>query len=95
MAIAEVDQPPPEPGEVLVCVHATSINDFDLGILSGKPLFIRYFFAGENQSDGNMALISLGKLSPVAQPQKGSQSQTVNAEISRGIAWVPSVNLSA
>ncbi len=40
-----VERPRPEPGagEVLVRVRAVALNDFDWGILSGEPWFIRFF----------------------------------------------------
>lgn len=35
--IEEIDKPVPKNGEVLVRVHAASVNDWDWGLLTGKP----------------------------------------------------------
>jgi NADPH:quinone reductase-like Zn-dependent oxidoreductase len=43
--IVDVDTPQPAPGEVLVRVHATTVNRTDRGYRAGKPFIIR-FFAG-------------------------------------------------
>jgi NADPH:quinone reductase-like Zn-dependent oxidoreductase len=43
--IAEVDRPTPTDHEVLVRVHATTVNRTDCGFRSGKPFIVR-FFAG-------------------------------------------------
>jgi NADPH:quinone reductase-like Zn-dependent oxidoreductase len=41
LRMAEVDEPSPEPGEVLVKVLAASVNAADWHVLRGKPLFSR------------------------------------------------------
>lgn len=38
-----MEQPTPGAGEVLVKVHAVSINDWDWGLVRGKPFYIRLF----------------------------------------------------
>lgn len=38
LAVREVERPVPRPGEVLVQVHAVSINDWDWGLLQGPTL---------------------------------------------------------
>jgi NADPH:quinone reductase-like Zn-dependent oxidoreductase len=43
--IAEIDKPTPKDGEVLVRVHATTVNRTDCGFRAGQPFIIR-FFAG-------------------------------------------------
>ncbi len=37
LELTELDRPTPAAGEVLIRVHAVSINDWDLGILRGSP----------------------------------------------------------
>ncbi len=44
--VTEVDTPVPKDDEVLVKVHATTVNRTDCGFRAGKP-FITRFFAGE------------------------------------------------
>lgn len=39
----EVEIPVPTDNEVLIKVHAVSINDWELGLSSGKPFFMRLF----------------------------------------------------
>jgi len=41
LRMAEVDQPAPDAGEVLVKVLAVSVNAADWHVLRGKPLFSR------------------------------------------------------
>ena len=41
--LAEVDRPEPKDNEVLVKVHAAGVNDWELGLMAGKPLFMRIF----------------------------------------------------
>ncbi len=41
LQLREIPKPVPKPGEVLVRVHAVSINDWDLGLLQGVPLVTR------------------------------------------------------
>ncbi|NGP77371.1 NAD(P)-dependent alcohol dehydrogenase [Balneolaceae bacterium YR4-1] len=44
LEVGEVSKPIPEIDEVLVKVHSTSINDWDWGLVRGKPFVIRLFF---------------------------------------------------
>lgn len=44
LVIGDVAQPVPKDTEVLVKVHAASINDWDWGLVRGKPFIIRLFF---------------------------------------------------
>jgi len=44
LEIGEVAKPVPKDDEVLVKVHAASINDWDWGLVRGKPFIIRLFF---------------------------------------------------
>ena len=39
--IAEVDQPTARDNEVLVKVHATTVNRTDSGFRAGRPFFVR------------------------------------------------------
>ncbi len=41
--VTEVDRPDPLPGELLVRVHATTVNRTDLGYRAGTPPIIRLF----------------------------------------------------
>ena len=44
LKLKEVEKPTPKDNEVLVKVHAASINDWDWGLLRGKPFMNRLFF---------------------------------------------------
>jgi len=44
LEIGEVAKPIPSDNEVLVRVHSVSINDWDWGLVRGKPYVIRLFF---------------------------------------------------
>ncbi len=43
LTLQEVPRPTPEANEVLIRVRAISLNDFDWGIVSGKPWILRLF----------------------------------------------------
>jgi NADPH:quinone reductase-like Zn-dependent oxidoreductase len=43
VTIQEVEKPTPKDNEVLVKVHATSVNRTDCGFRSGKPYIVRFF----------------------------------------------------
>ena len=43
LTIKELDVPTPKNDEVLIRVHATTVNRSDCHVLSGKPLFMRFF----------------------------------------------------
>lgn len=43
LQISEVEKPYPKDDEVLIKVHAVSINDWDWGLLTGLPKFYRIF----------------------------------------------------
>ncbi len=43
LEVKDVERPDPRAGEVLVRVHASSINDWDAGLLAGKPFLTRLF----------------------------------------------------
>lgn len=43
LKLEQVAIPSPRPDEVLVKVKAAAINDWELGLLSGKPIFMRVF----------------------------------------------------
>ena len=44
LEVGEVSKPVPNDDEVLVKVHSASINDWDWGLVRGKPFVIRLFF---------------------------------------------------
>jgi NADPH:quinone reductase-like Zn-dependent oxidoreductase len=44
LEIGEVPKPIPNDQEALVRIHSTSINDWDWGLVRGKPFLIRLFF---------------------------------------------------
>jgi NADPH:quinone reductase-like Zn-dependent oxidoreductase len=43
LTLEDVDTPVPRGDEVLVRVEAAAVNDFDLGLLRGSPLLVRFF----------------------------------------------------
>ena len=43
LELREVQKPVPKDDEVLIKVHASAVNDWDWGLLRGKPLFMRAF----------------------------------------------------
>src|SRR5438045_9174500 len=43
LAIKELDIPTPKDNEVLIRVHATTVNRTDCHVLSGKPFFMKFF----------------------------------------------------
>ena len=43
LRLADVERPIPKEYEILVRVHATTVNRTDCGLRSAKPFFIRYF----------------------------------------------------
>jgi NADPH:quinone reductase-like Zn-dependent oxidoreductase len=43
LELIEIDKPAPAPGEVLVRVHAASVNPYDWHFMRGTPKFIRIF----------------------------------------------------
>ncbi len=44
LELKEVEKPPPKDNEVLIKVHAASVNDWDWGLLRGKPFINRLLF---------------------------------------------------
>jgi NADPH:quinone reductase-like Zn-dependent oxidoreductase len=44
LRLGEVERPIPKADEVLVRVHATTVNRTDCGVLRAKPFFIRFFY---------------------------------------------------
>ena len=42
--IAEVEKPAPQDGEILVRVHATTVNRTDCGVRSAHPFVARFFY---------------------------------------------------
>ncbi len=43
LELQEVEKPIPKHGEVLIRVHASAVNDWEWGLLRGRPLFMRAF----------------------------------------------------
>jgi NADPH:quinone reductase-like Zn-dependent oxidoreductase len=43
LRIENIDKPTPKPRELLIKVHATTVNRTDLAVLSGRPLIFRLF----------------------------------------------------
>ena len=48
LQLQEVAKPIPKDDEVLIKVHATSINDWDWGLITGKPFEVRLLFGLKN-----------------------------------------------
>src|SRR5262249_6856287 len=55
--IAEVEKPTAGDNEVLVKVHATTVNRTDCGVRAGKPFILR-FFTGPRQATRETAGLS-------------------------------------
>jgi len=49
LEIGEAAKPVPKNDEVLVRIHSASINDWDWGLVRGKPFVIRLFFGRKKQ----------------------------------------------
>lgn len=43
LSVAEIEKPTPKDNEVLINVHAATVNRTDCAVLSGKPFIIRFF----------------------------------------------------
>jgi len=50
LEIGDVAKPVPGDDEVLVRIHAASINDWDWGLVRGKPFVLIKFFINDNQN---------------------------------------------
>lgn len=46
LALEEIEQPLPKANEILVRVHATTINRTDCGVVTGQPFIFRFFVGG-------------------------------------------------
>ena len=46
--IAEVDKPAPKDNELLVRVHATTVNRTDCGFRAARPFFVRLLTASDD-----------------------------------------------
>ncbi|HEY3499694.1 MAG TPA: hypothetical protein VGK73_33615 [Polyangiaceae bacterium] len=44
LELQEIERPEPRPGEVLVRVHATAVNDWDWSFVRGEPKIYRLIF---------------------------------------------------
>ena len=43
LELKEVERPVPKDDEILIRVHSSAVNDWDWGLVRGKPLFMRAF----------------------------------------------------
>ncbi len=43
LSVDDISTPEPGDGEIQVCVHATTVNRTDCGVLLGKPFLIKFF----------------------------------------------------
>ena len=65
LKIGEVAKPVPKDNEVMVRVHSASINDFDWGLIRGKPFVIRLFFGLRKPSVSIPGIDVSGKIEEV------------------------------
>ena len=50
LEMGNVAKPVPKENEVFVRIHAASINDWDWGLVRGKPFVLIKFFINDNQN---------------------------------------------
>ena len=50
LTIGDVSKPVPNDEEVLIRIHSASINDWDWGLVRGKPFVLIKFFINDNQN---------------------------------------------
>jgi len=105
LSVREVPVPEPGPGEILVRVHAATVNRTDCGALSGKPYVFRFFvgwprprevatgtdFAGEVVATGaGVTRFSAGdRVMGFHDHNLGSHAQYLRVSERRAIARVP------
>ena len=54
LELREVQKPVPKDDEVLIKVNASAVNDWDWGLLQGKPLFMRAFWRSSSTENPDM-----------------------------------------
>jgi len=62
LQLKEVEKPTPKDNEVLIKVHASSINDWDWGLLRGKPFMNRCrpsAIMGHEKGYGNRTVVGV------------------------------------
>jgi NADPH:quinone reductase-like Zn-dependent oxidoreductase len=70
LQLKEVQKPKPKDNEVLVRIYAASINDWDWGLVRGKPFIIRMLY-GLNKSKINIPGVDIsGKIEAVGKDVK-------------------------
>ena len=70
LRIEEVERPVPEDDEVLVRIHATTVNRTDCGIRAAEPIIVRCSPACAGRSSGSWAASSREKSKPSARTSR-------------------------
>lgn len=105
LTVREVAQPVPRPDEILVRVHATTVNRTDCAVMTGKPFIMRFFtglmkptspipgtdFAGEVVAVGDrVSLFKKGqRVFGFNDQGLGSQAEYVAVSEQQAIAEIP------
>lgn len=75
LTIGEVEKPIPKENEVLVKIHASSVNDWDWGLLRGKPFVNRVMFGMFKPKVKSLGIDIAGIVESVGQNVKKFQPQ--------------------
>ncbi len=105
LQLGEVEKPIPKDNEVLIKIHATTVNRTDCGILRAKPFFIRFFtgifkpkklipgteFAGKIEAVGkNVASFKIGdKVFGFDDNGSGSHAQYMTILEDKALTTIP------
>ncbi len=73
LQLKEVEKPVPKDNEVLIKVHAASVNDWDWGLLRGKPFMNRLIFGLLNPKDKILGGDIAGRIEAVGRNVKQFQ----------------------
>lgn len=67
LAIETIEKPKPKKGEVLIRVHATTVNRTDCAILTGKPFIMRLFLGFINPSSHSIGTDFAGEVEAIGE----------------------------